>query len=252
MLSKQTPLVINTLAAVGSRLGEQLGVKTPVLTMANNPVQQYLNRADGRNDQPVTDYPMFWIKPRSFQLNHQSPYSPSRMAKSPLTVIAGRTSEGTYQQVRLIPALYQVECTFLTNDTQEALSFATGWTAMSRSGKADLMIEYLGIMMSIYVEMSDSVDLPEFDMGEDINHVQVTATLTVHAYVELPGAPTQMIPPVDPVKSAVIMEPAPTNDSDNPNRYVTYAAAGEYARPVQDPDNPQGINATLIQLIGNR
>lgn len=226
---KEVPLVINLLNAVGIVLGRQLNIKQPVLTTSNNPVQQFLNRGDGREDAPVVDYPLFWTKPRGFQLNHQSPYSPSRMAKSPLTELYVATEDGSYQSVRLIPAVYQVEVTFLTNDTNDALMFASNWVAMARSGKIDFNFSYLGINLSIYIEPSDSVDVPEFDQGEDINHVQVTTSLNVHGYVELPG---RQVSPGKPSDPTLTVGAPPENNTDNPNRYVTYSSAGSYSNPV--------------------
>jgi hypothetical protein len=244
-MTKQAPLVINLLNAIGVVLGQQLNIKQPVLTTSNNPVQQYLNRADGREDKQVIDYPMFWTKPRGFQLNHQSPYSPSRMAKSPLTELYAPVGEGTYQSIRLIPAVYTVECTYLTNDTEAAWQYAAQWVALSRSGKIDFNFSYLGILLSIYVELTDQVDIPEFDQGEDINHVQVTTTLTAHGYVELPGA---QINQNKPSNSSLTIGPTPANISDNPDRYITYSAVGSYANPVLDA---QQITPPLTLPISN-
>lgn len=229
MPTKEAPLVINLLNAVGLMLSRQLNIKQPALTTSNNPKQEYLKRGDGREDKPVVDYPLFWIKPRSFQLNHQSAYSPSRMAKSPLTELYAATEDGSYQSIRLIPAVYQVECTFCTNDQHDSWVFAAQWAALARSGKVDFNFSYLGINLGIYVELSDQVDIPEFDQGEDINEVQVVATLSLHGYVELPGRQIEPGKPSDPY---LTVGPPPENNTDNPNRYLTYSSAGSYSNPV--------------------
>ncbi len=219
-MKPQRALITQLIHSVGTKLSIAFHLPAPVVTTGNNPVQEFLRRANGQKDTPETQYPFFYLKPRAFNLNRQS-YNPHRMAKSPLASQLGRLDDGTFIQMRLVPTLVTIEVGYVTNDSLEYEVWAANWIALAASGRIDFDFKYNGIKMGVFVELADQIEIPEIDQGEDINQIVGTTTLTLHGYVEMPGRPTEEIGTVSPKLSF-----STTTATADPERFTTYAKVG--------------------------
>lgn len=198
-----------TVDEVGKALARQLGQVNPVVTTSNDPLAEFLKRADGRKDTENTQYPFFYIKPRSFQADKQTAYSPARMAKSPRALMTGRLNDGSFVQFRLIPVQLPIEFGFVTNDGPTQIEFAANWVALAHAGRYNFNLVYKGVELTVWMEPQENADIVEIDQGEGINEAITTGSVLVHCFIEPPGRPQRKISTVTPVFSVELKHDQP-------------------------------------------
>lgn len=217
----QQALIVQLIDSVAVMLAKSFHIPKPVVTTSNNPLSEFQRRAAGQKGTDETSYPFTVLKPRTYAVNQAAGYSPARMAKSPFTEILGRTSNGTMVATRFIPASVTIEVSFMSDDGLELGLFCANWIALAKAGKLNFDYGYQGVKLGIQVELSDSVDQPEIDQGEDINHGIANTTLVLHGYVELPGRPVEDVGMVTPKVQIRVESP-----NADPERFVTFAKVG--------------------------
>ena len=94
-------------------------------------------------------------------------------------------SNNTYTVHRPIPADFDVEVTFITEDFKEILRFANKWAFVAVKKLLNFNLKYDDrINFSIRTELQTSIQLPEKEnQVENINYYELKATLTIFGYM---------------------------------------------------------------------
>lgn len=134
------------------------------------------------------EYPYAFMKVGSLAANPES-YNTNMMARRGLTTTV---SDGFTNQVRLLPANFEVEVKYVTNRMQgfeqgSVLAFSRRWLFARRCGYLKFNIKYGKLALWIASTLSETVTTPELgNKVEQETAYSTVATLTIHGYVSEP------------------------------------------------------------------
>lgn len=152
------------------------------------------------NKQPA--YPYVFLTQQSLSPNKES-YNPRRLARYGVPVRFSDDQRLAYN-ARLIPANYEVELTFITNDYDRSVhsvnGFARRWAFAQRNGYLNYRVNYGLTALDVNVMLTDTLSLPQRENPADSESIyQVVANVTIHGYVSEPElAERQRILQIEP------------------------------------------------------
>ena len=146
-----------------------------------------LDRVFGEG-QPL-EYPYAHFEIQSVAANKES-YSTQMMLRKGLIVTVD--SNSTVQQVRVMPANFDLQATYVTNkfDSVEqgsVMAFARRWVMAYRGGWLKFTINYGRLQFNVALTMPESVTIPTLEnIVETESAYSLVSTLTLHGYISEP------------------------------------------------------------------
>lgn len=137
---------------------------------------------------PLT-YPYAFFEIKRISENHDS-YNPHNLMRRGMVIGVG--SNETYQQVRVIPANFDIDITYVTNQFQlldqgSVMSFTRRWLLARRAGYLKSSVDYGRLQFGIGVTLDEAVATPTLDnITETESSFQVKVGATIHGYISEP------------------------------------------------------------------
>jgi hypothetical protein len=107
-------------------------------------------------------------------------------------LIVNVDSNSTVQRVRVMPANFDLEINFVTNDFDSVeqgsiTSFARRWLLAYRGGYLKFTVNYGRLQFNVALTMPDSLTIPVRDnVVETETSYKLTTTVTIHGYISEP------------------------------------------------------------------
>jgi hypothetical protein len=146
-----------------------------------------IQRVFGEGNQ--VQYPYAYLVVTRLAVNEHS-YNPGYLSRR--GIVINVSAKDTYQTVRILPADFEIECTYITNKFQaveqgSVMSFARRWLMARRNGYLKFSIDYGKKQFGVGVTMDEAVDIPiRENITEAETSMEITVRATVHGYVSEP------------------------------------------------------------------
>lgn len=180
---KVQPIEVAILEGLVQRLATTF--KVIPLTSLSNDRRKLQKRAEGGN---TIKYPQMLVRPSSISENTQG-FNKLYLTRFGLDSFF--ENSGNRYRVKLRPALFNIEVTYITNDSGSGphglLTFGNLWLFAKDSGKLKFDIKYGDLKVSIHAELDGDVS---FQDSESIDgspkEYLCTVNLIIHGYVSNP------------------------------------------------------------------
>jgi hypothetical protein len=146
-----------------------------------------LERIFGEGE-PLT-YPYAYFEIQTFGANKDW-YSTQRFVRKGL--IVNVDSDSTVQKVRVLPANFDINITYVTNKFESVeqgsvTAFARRWLLAYRAGYLKSTINYGRLAFNIGATLSETVQIPSLEnIVESETSYKLTTNITLHGYVSEP------------------------------------------------------------------
>lgn len=174
------------LAGLQQRVQQTFGAVKCAYVNSNDKVR-IINRVFGEGNQLT--YPYAYLVIKDIRSNTQT-YNSGYFSRRGLVINV--SSEDTYQTVRVLPADFIIELTYVTNkfhavEQGSILSFARRLLMARRNGYLKFSIDYGMKNFGIGVDIDDNVSIPSREnITENETSMEITVPITVHGYISEP------------------------------------------------------------------
>lgn len=155
--------------------------KCPVIWASSDDKLLALKRAIGNTE---VSYPYAFLMLDSVAYDQDAGLNNSSLGRRGITITINE-SETLSQRVRLMSALFNVNCQFVTNSQQQAIEYTKLWMFAYRFGHLKFNIKY-GHLKNIRcnVDLADSASIPiREDKTESLSTYTIETTASIHGYV---------------------------------------------------------------------
>lgn len=155
--------------------------KCPVIWASSEDRLLALKRVIGNDE---VKYPYAFLILESVAFDADAGLNSSSLGRRGLAVTVNE-SETLTQRVRLMPAIFNVNCEFITNSQAQAIEYTKLWMFAYRFGHLKFNIKY-GKLKNVRcnVDLADSASIPiREDKTESLSTYTIETTAAIHGYV---------------------------------------------------------------------
>lgn len=155
--------------------------KCPVIWASSEDKLLALKRAIGNTE---LSYPYAFLTLDSVAYDQDAGLNNSMLGRRGLTITMNETNELS-QKARIMSALFNVNCEFVTNSQQQAIEYTKLWMFAYRFGHLKFNIKY-GHLKNIRcnVDLADTASIPiREDKTESLSVYTIETTAAIHGYV---------------------------------------------------------------------
>lgn len=155
--------------------------KCPVIWASSDDKLLALKRAIGNTE---LSYPYAFLTLESVAYDQDAGLNNSSLGRRGLIITMNETNELS-QKARIMSALFNVNCQFVTNSQQQAIEYTKLWMFAYRFGHLKFNIKY-GHLKNIRcnVDLADSASIPiREDKTESLSVYTIETTAAIHGYV---------------------------------------------------------------------
>ena len=155
--------------------------KCPVIWASSEDKLLALKRAIGNSD---ISYPYAFLTLESVAYDQEGGLNNSLLGRRGLTITVNET-EMLMQKARIMSALFNVNCEFVTNSQQQAIEYTKLWMFAYRFGHLKFNIRY-GHLKNVRcnVDLADTASIPiREDKTESLSVYSIETTAAIHGYV---------------------------------------------------------------------
>lgn len=154
----------------------------PILTSSNDTWRLTQIRAQQNGQGNTIAYPICLVQLNSVSLNDQM-YNARSMQISG-TYGSSNADNSLAQNIKLLPAFFQLEISFLTDDFYKMLEIVDTWVPMSRDKGLFFSVTYFGVNLDIAVIPDDTLRIPVRDNLVDlVNMFQLNGQVNAQGYI---------------------------------------------------------------------
>lgn len=155
--------------------------RCPVIWASSEDKLLALKRAIGNTE---LSYPYAFLTLDSVAYDQDAGLNNSMLGRRGLTITMNETNELS-QKARIMSALFNVNCEFITNSQQQAIEYTKLWLFAYRFGHLKFNIKY-GHLKNIRcnVDLADTASIPiREDKTESLSVYSIETTAAIHGYV---------------------------------------------------------------------